>query len=504
MKTAISGSGNFWRPSLFALALAVGGLTLAPGAEAAEFCVSTGNQLQNALDAADGNDQDDVIKVVSGTHITNITAPTDYHWRFWYTNVDADNNLVVSGGWSAGNNCATQSSLDPASTVLDAENLGPVFNIQPYGSGITLSGDITISNLTFARGRGQAFGGIGYPAGVRVHVPEATGSTSLVFDNILVTSASSAADSVSISGFYIGGAGFLRLRNSIFHGNTLTHAGTTGIFVRTSGNAVAYVNNNSVYENTTVFSHPGFIGSGVVTFSNNAVADNVSSSVPANQTRQFYAQDPNSIRLYHNHFQTMGWGPGFPDEFVDQTSGDAHWTQVGSRMVPNTVSPLRNSGVNAPSGGVPGIDFSGGTRTINGTIDRGAVEGAFIADIGPEVTASIPVNVSTTVLIGATGEVLRTYLHFNVTGGNGLGQTSISCYSDSNNSIAVVESPSFQYVGVGGTAIAVPVRMTIGTQTRTDLVRCNFDRENEEFSQATYFFEARVGVNTILSDGFED
>lgn len=44
----------------------------------------------------------------------------------------------------------------------------------------------------------------------------------------------------------------------------------------------------------------------------------------------------------------------------------------------------------------------------------------------------------------------------------------------------------------------------IGAQTQTDVVRCGFDREYEQYSQASYFFESRVGANTILSDGFED
>jgi len=489
------------RSSILLLTLAASLFTLCPTAQAAVFCVSSGNQLQNALEIADGNDQDDVIRIVRGTHTSDINGPQDYHWRFWYANIDADDSLTISGGWSTGNNCATQVTLDPSQTILDGENLGPVFNIQPFGTGITMSGDITMSNLTFARGRGQAFNGGGYPVALRVWVPDATSSTALTFDNLLMVSSQSAAEGVSIAEFLISGAGALRVRNSIFHGNTLTHNNTAGIYVRATGNAVGYINNNSVFGNTTQSPRSGFIGGGTLTFSNNAVADNQSSSVALNQTRQMFAETASTISLYNNHFQTLGTSNGSFAVNASTTSGDPQWTQSGSRMVPNTVSQLRNSGRNAPSGGLPEIDFSGDNRVVNDTVDRGAVEGAFIAEIGPVVTAASPANGSTSVLLGAVGEVVRQILQFNVAGGTGNGETEIHCYNDGN--AAIVEAPTTQMVGTGGGAVDVSVRMTIASQVQTDIIRCNFSAENLQMTQATYFLEARVGSYPLFKSGFE-
>jgi len=46
----------------------------APRADAAVFCVTSGNELNSAFRTADRNDQDDEIRIVQGTHTSNILA----------------------------------------------------------------------------------------------------------------------------------------------------------------------------------------------------------------------------------------------------------------------------------------------------------------------------------------------------------------------------------------------------------------------------------------------
>ena len=75
------------------------------GAWAADFCVSTATELQNALTAAQTNGEDDVIKVVQGTYTGNFT----------YTS-DQGNSITLEGGYTAV--CASR-VVNPVNTLLD-------------------------------------------------------------------------------------------------------------------------------------------------------------------------------------------------------------------------------------------------------------------------------------------------------------------------------------------------------------------------------------------------
>jgi hypothetical protein len=76
---------------------------LAGGAGAAEFCVDNATDLQTALNTAQYNGDDDVIKVVQGTYNGNFT---------YYTNEGY--NITLQGGYTAG--CALR-VVNPANTI---------------------------------------------------------------------------------------------------------------------------------------------------------------------------------------------------------------------------------------------------------------------------------------------------------------------------------------------------------------------------------------------------
>ena len=87
------------------LILAVSSLAAWP-LQAAQFCVSTGTQLANALNSAATNDQDDAIRIVKTT-LTGTSNPAgNPRWSYRPGSNDLDNNLTLTGGWSSGDNCA--------------------------------------------------------------------------------------------------------------------------------------------------------------------------------------------------------------------------------------------------------------------------------------------------------------------------------------------------------------------------------------------------------------
>jgi len=150
--------------------------------QAAIVCAKTGNELGNAMLTASANAVDDEIRVVVGTHTSNLRAPDSAQWRVdAVESHDGDHNLTISGGWNAADNCATQSSLNPSATVLDALYFGPVFS---YTTGLEepLVATFTIRNLTFNRGMATSDGST---SGLLV-TAELSGAGSIVVDNVHV------------------------------------------------------------------------------------------------------------------------------------------------------------------------------------------------------------------------------------------------------------------------------------------------------------------------------
>lgn len=486
------------------LALAAG-ILLAPGLHAATFCVSTGDQFNTAMNTAALNLEDDVIKLTIGTFTSNTHAPGSYRWVFSPPTGDAsDYGLAISGGWSAGNNCATQVSNDPTQTVLDAQNAGPVFFADLRWG---FKGTFTLKNLTLTRGR--AFpdclvAGVIQPcevSGIRVEAWTQIGA-SVIIDNILVNNGSNTSGAnADISKFFIQNAGILRVRNSIFGGNTLLAAGTNtnGVSATAVLNAVMFLNNNSVYNNAVTGQRTGLHTRGVGTLSNNAIGGNTSTASPS---YAFYTNEPTGLTLHHNHFQNTFWNNGSPSSNNATTTGDPGWTANGVRMVPNAVSPLRDSGLNNPPGSIPSIDFSGGARIINTTVDRGAVEAPAITRIGPTLTATSPLDGSTTPVSGAADETVTMAVQFAVSGGLGSGTTQLTCNS-AGGPIGNIRNAQ-QLIPTGGTVTPVFVDLYVGQNgipVQNAALSCTATRENS--TNQGFYFNFAVGSDMLMSDSFE-
>lgn len=352
------------------LVLAVLAALGASAAQSATVCVTNGNQLASALQTAETNGQDDEIRVVVGTMQRTGVFSQAAAWT--YDPVDTAEDLVLSGGWSAADNCQTQ-SLDATDTQLDGRHASGTLEIFLQGSGS--AGNVTVSNLMLARGKPLTSGN---PSHVFLRL-EAGSLGSIVFErNVVVSGLSTIPGSAAISVQALGGA--IRLRSNVISFNT--QIGPAVRMIATSPGLV-YFNNNTVFSNTsnvTGYSPAGVEVSGAVSLANNALYGNVVAGF-GNVFFDLFNVTSNTSILRNNHIGVM---EGQPAAESDTTTGDPKWDIVGMYPRPLAVSPLRDSGRNSPLGGLSVKDTAGDPRVVAGTVDRGALEAEAVAPPPPE------------------------------------------------------------------------------------------------------------------------
>lgn len=105
-----------------------------------DFYVSDATQLQNALTEAATNREDDKIRVVQGTYIGNFTFDSS-----------EGKNITLLGGYSSD---GKSQILDPANTILDGNNVGPVLYLRIFDFG-----DIYVAGFTIQNGNATDKGG---------------------------------------------------------------------------------------------------------------------------------------------------------------------------------------------------------------------------------------------------------------------------------------------------------------------------------------------------------
>jgi hypothetical protein len=468
--------------------------------QAEVFCVSTGNNLNIAMNSARINGQDDEIKVTTGTHITDYHAPEGPQWnqtQFGASEDEGDKDLTISGGWSTGNNCATQ-TMNPSATVLDARLWGPVFSLQlGFDADTPFAGNFTLSNMTLNRGKGFS---PGQTTGVDVYGFLAA-PASVVLDNLHAVNGQSTFGLTQAININLGGSGSIRLRNSIISLNSLSGATSFPVLVRPLHNVSAFVSNNSIFANSGTDTAAGLKVVGIATVSNNAVADNTSS---ANPDYEFYSDAPSALTLVKNHFATKSFANGTPFSETDTTTGNAFWAPLGVERIPLEASALRDSGDNTPAGGALAIDFRGNPRVVNTTIDRGASEAPASTDPaqGPIVVDNTPVKGSTTWLFGEPGETAFGEITFSVSGGEAGGLTLIECQV-TNGTVLIGAYPS-QWVATGQSAEPVLIGFdNVSDTVQTGVILCLFTRSGLAGSSfAAYTFKG--ALQTIFEDGFEN
>lgn len=481
------------RAALPLLALLPAALAAAP-AQAAVFCASTGAQLDSALLTAAGNGVDDEIRVVSGTLTGSSQSNGSTRWLYKPGASDLDTSLTLSGGWSAGNNCATQSTNDPEATILDAQYVGPVLGVQVIGSDALL-GDVVIRNLTLTRGFANNAGEIsGFDWNVN-----GTITSSLLLENMLVVAGSANAANTAAVNIAANASGSAKVRNLIVHDNNATGTNSSGgVQIGANGAAFAILSNTTIFNNHGTSGSAGLSAIGTVTLANNAVAENTSTAA---SNFQFYSPAATGLTLRNNHFGTEKL-TGTPSSELATTTGDPQWTGSGNLKIPNSQSPLRDSGLNSPTGGLAATDYRGKTRIINGTVDRGAVEADPVVSVGPTVTALSPAADSSTMLAG--GKVSdATFLNvsFSAAGGANQGTTTLAC-SVSSGTVKILTNPT-QTIAVGGTPALMRIYFVLATQAQTGTIHCVTTPFNALPGSIDYSFQAPAGTvlgPTVIAD----
>ena len=401
-----------------------------------DFCVSTSQELQDALATAANNDEPDLIKIVQGT----------YNGNFNY-NSSKGFGITLQGGYTAG--CSAR-SVDPGNTVLDGlaidrvlfviDHAGGTISIEGLkiqhgstdytgagmwieSSGTTAGGDITLKKNWVTQntdsGSYGAGGGIyamskgdGYSGNILLSGNVITNNTGNAGGGVYVytQTADGVAGDVTLFGntisfndatYWSGGAmvasftstgttGNLYLFNNLITGNRSvgTSGGITAYTYPDNGTAgdILLVNNTIVGNRSDSSGGAGQVSNygGIVSFYNNLLDENLPDQMSILGTGTFNGFNNNGM-LFGN------WTHADGNLFVDPlfvtngywdengTPGDASddfWVEGDYHL--RFDSPCIDKGENdAP--GIPLNDIEGDIRVVDGNGD-----GTLIVDIGAD------------------------------------------------------------------------------------------------------------------------
>lgn len=353
------------------LRFGIGAMTLAaaPAAYSATFCVNTTQELQDALAIAESNGANDVIRIKTGTY--TYTFPFVTNAFAYQTQEDFD--ITLEGGWAGSGAACSRRVPNPASTVLSGSDGKRVLSITGSNNS---SGDIIVERLTIRNGAvnaegagmwlGGNYGSNGFSGDIVVE--------RVYFDD---NSAEEAA------GLFIRTNGGVRVRNSVFRGNSCeTNACAAGIYAFSfdSTQIRTVFSNNTIFGNVcTAQAGPTCITGGVLVqglglmpraaMFNNAFALNDGNDVEL--------QSGSNVDVYYNNINVLAGTPAsnfgnlnfINPGFVSPTLDDDF------RLKPT--SPMRNAGYDGFLIGLPpysATDYAGLPRVQEGRIDIGAHE----------------------------------------------------------------------------------------------------------------------------------
>lgn len=349
-------------------------------AHAADLCVTTTAELQAALDTADDNGEDDVIRLAQGTY----PAPTSLglFYRGGATFGGDDNHLTIIGGFVADNGdpCGTlppdARALD---TLLDGEDREPLLQIYAgEGSHVSIRGLGFVSgkrpDTTGSRGAGLYMDSFGHTGGTFTverclfvgneadfgAAVAASNAREVRFVGNLVAGNNTSSGSAAVELVQNDQTGIYAINNTIVDNTTdatPTFATATGLYVSVGGTSNAFIANNILWGNE----HRDIrhIGTGFITLRNNSIqvssgtADSSEHNVaiaPAFDGGAFgYGLLPGSALV--DIGVTPGLFPPFPPAF------ETNWT-------------------------LPARDVDGGPRVVNATVDLGADEAIHVGVFG--------------------------------------------------------------------------------------------------------------------------
>jgi hypothetical protein len=335
-------------------------------ARAANFCVSTGEQLANALADAASNGQPDNVRVRSGVLTRASAATHDYT----YSSIEG---LDLSGGWTGASGACTTQNQQAGQTLLDGELAGGILYVQVLPSS---AGTFSIRNLGFYRGAMQD----NLYGSVSIEVAAATTAKVLFSRNSITQSIS---DNGGTAGLHVAiNSGEIRVTGNLIVGNASQGtSGNGGAEILTSNGALTYFTNNTVSGNSRNSAQIGasgvyFRAMSPMWISNNVITGNINVPAVANQ----FTLDTNSsgaqFHLAHNHLGLTAFGAISSSHALSESGtlyGDPGFVSANDRR-PRPDSILVDSGLSNAPGGIETIDISGLARPQGAAIERGAYE----------------------------------------------------------------------------------------------------------------------------------
>ncbi|MET0232649.1 MAG: choice-of-anchor Q domain-containing protein [Rhodanobacteraceae bacterium] len=334
---------------------------------AATFCVDSSDHFAEALAAAEGNGEDNDVRLRTGLYV----APDG---GFHIDLRDGHHSLSVVGGYT--DVTCTQRTHVAAETALDGRDAVRPLTIDTstsFGSADPAH-RITVSGLLFTGGHDAFVGAL------------KISDSGPIYGGIIVVEGNVFADNATETGVLEGGPALLAatdgpdfaggtglfVRNNLFIRNTGPNAPAAFVY---SNNRVAVSNNTfaaNVATDTTLderVTFASFTFSGV-DFSNNVFGDNNPHGTPAT----FDLHATNVTDLVDNALVAVA---GAPRSETGTFDGDPHFVDAVNgdyRLAPGSL--LIDAGTDTPAGGLAEFDLDGALRVQGAHVDIGAFESA--------------------------------------------------------------------------------------------------------------------------------
>jgi hypothetical protein len=334
------------------LALAV----LCNPAAAETYCVSTANELRNAMQAAAGSTTADDIRIQTGIYGAPNVVGNDAQYD---VNLAGGNDLDISGGWT--NAGCTQQSQQAGLTLLDGFGQRRVFDIGVGVVGGGGSAAVSIRNLSIRRGSSPDMGGC-----LRFQGYDGTGAA-LTVERVRFSECVAGGRGGALSATIQDGQ--TRILGSLFFLNRATREGAAYLYAAL-GNV--FFSSNTVVQNEA---DGQGAATGGVTISTAAVwLGSVANNI--------FLENMNNAGIYD--LAVLGNSTVLRNNRLDVRSGTAAGESGTTDAPPQFVAPndfrlqptsaMRNGGYPDPHGGYPVFDLVGEPRPQGAAVDIGAFE----------------------------------------------------------------------------------------------------------------------------------
>lgn len=335
--------------------IAVAAAIAAPVA-AADFCVGTSAQLQQALTTASANGQDDLIRVRTGSY----EAPAG---GFVMHEAAGENGrrLAVSGGWrrTEWGDCSERSD-DPRLTVFDGNGLARVADF-------ALGGDssLRVELLTILKGYDDADKSCGGGLRVVSAGKQPTGTVVVERNWFLVNEATMGGGLCVVGAQRIDVVGNVVVANNAFEMGGGIHV-ASAIYDGATGHT--RISNNTVIYNTAGWHRGGIAvwGGSTVLVANNLAWDNTAPDIAVAGTLKY-------VDLLNNDYQTL---IGFPDHSAGNIAVAPVFDSGWFNYTPAAGTALVDAGTNKVYGDLylTKFDAHGLPRVVGKQVDIGALE----------------------------------------------------------------------------------------------------------------------------------